>query len=47
MSVARYYIGVTTGASAATSKRNRDVGSKRERDRDYLGAIDLPLSPGF
>ena len=45
--VARYYIGATAGASAATSKRKHDEGSKPKRDRDYAKAIDLPLSPAF
>ena len=45
--VARYHIGATAGASAATSKRKCDEGSKRERDRDYAAAIDVPLSPAF
>lgn len=45
--VARYDVGVITGASAATSQRKRDGGSKRERDHGYATAIDLPLSPAF
>ena len=45
--VARYHIGATTSAVVETSKRNRDGGSKRERDRNYATAIDLPLSPAF
>ena len=45
--VAPYYIGATTGASSATSKSKRDERSKRERDRDYAAAIDLPQSPAL
>ena len=45
--VVRYYIGATTGASAATSKQKRDEGPKRDRDSCYATAIDLPLSPAF